>query len=329
MTISEIAKLAGVSSSAVSRFLNGGSLSEEKRIRIGKVVEEQNYVPSTFARSLRTKKSNQIGVIVPKIDSEAVPRIISGISEVLNRKGYQFFLANTNNDYMEELKYIDAFQKTHFDGIILLATVITKAHREMIEKSKIPIVVVGEDVPKCSCVFHDDKHAAYDLTTMLIRNGCRRFGYLSVTEKDKAVGLARTKGFLGALEDNGFTEEDYVRQETGFSMEEGKEAMARLLDRAPDVDGVFCATDNIAIGAMMELKQRKIAIPDQVKICGIGDNRVSNIIEPKLTTIHFYYDNSGHEAANMLLNMIQKKEDERSPVKRVMLSYELVRKETL
>ena len=98
MTISEIAKLAGVSSSAVSRFLNGGSLSEEKRIRIGKVVEEQNYVPSTFARSLRTKKSNQIGVIVPKIDSEAVPRIISGISEVLNRKGYQFFLAKTNND---------------------------------------------------------------------------------------------------------------------------------------------------------------------------------------------------------------------------------------
>ena len=96
MTISEIAKLAGVSSAAVSRYLNDGSLSQEKRQRIEKVIRETNYRPSEYARTMRTKKSNRIGVLVPQIDSEAVPKILSGISERMDQKNYHVLLMNSN-----------------------------------------------------------------------------------------------------------------------------------------------------------------------------------------------------------------------------------------
>ena len=107
MTISEIAKMAGVSSTAISRYLNGGSLSEEKRKKIKEIIEETGYVPSEYARTLRTKKSYQIGVIVPNISSSTVARIVSGISAVLYERGYHLLLANTDNDPKQELDYLE------------------------------------------------------------------------------------------------------------------------------------------------------------------------------------------------------------------------------
>lgn len=329
MTISEIAKLAGVSSSAVSRYLNGGSLSEEKRERIGKVIEEQNYVPSYFARSLRTKRSHHVGVIVPKISSEAVSRMVSGIAEVLSVQGYQFFLADTRRDIANEIHYMEEFQNSQIDGIIFLGTVMTKKHRDMLQNAKVPVVVLGQDVDKCSCVFHDDEHAAYDLGHMLMESGCRKPACIFAPEKDRAAGYFRMRGVKMALEDHGLQAEDFVTEISGFSMKDGQKAMGRILDNHPDIDGVFCATDTIAIGAMLELKKRKYVIPDQVRICGIGDNTMSDIIEPKLTTVHYYYENSGRDAARILLSMIEAKDQETIPVKQLMLSYEVVRKDTL
>lgn len=96
MTISEIAKLAGVSSAAVSRYFNGGSLSQEKRERIQKAVEENNYQPSENARAMRTKKSRRVGVVIPQIDSESAPKILSGISQVMERENYHVVLMNSN-----------------------------------------------------------------------------------------------------------------------------------------------------------------------------------------------------------------------------------------
>ena len=104
MTISEIAKLAEVSSAAVSRYLNGGSLSEEKRNRIKAVIEETGYVPSEYARTLRTKKTYHVGVIVPNIKSSTTDRLVGGIGSVLQEKNYHMVLADTDNDAGTEVK---------------------------------------------------------------------------------------------------------------------------------------------------------------------------------------------------------------------------------
>ena len=125
----DVAELAGVSSAAVSRYLNGGYISTDKAERIKKAIELTGYVRSSQARALRTGSTKLIGVIVPKINSESVSRITAGIGQVLGHRGYQMLLANTDNAADRELEYLDLFQNHPVDGIVLVATMITDEHR--------------------------------------------------------------------------------------------------------------------------------------------------------------------------------------------------------
>ncbi|MFR4457507.1 MAG: LacI family DNA-binding transcriptional regulator [Mediterraneibacter gnavus] len=126
MTIKEIAQLAQVSSAAVSRYMNGGYVSEEKKERIRAVIEETGYRPSVQARTLRTKRACLIGVIVPKINSESISRITEGIGQILAKSGYQMLLTITNNNSSKELEYVDLFEAYPVDGIILVGTVLVR-----------------------------------------------------------------------------------------------------------------------------------------------------------------------------------------------------------
>ena len=123
MTIKEIAKLAGVSSAAVSRYLNGGYVSDEKKEQIKKVIEETGYQPSAQARMLRTKKACLIGVVVPKINSESISRITAGIEKVLSERNYQMLLAGTDNTPVKEIEYMRLFENYPVDGIILVGII--------------------------------------------------------------------------------------------------------------------------------------------------------------------------------------------------------------
>ena len=122
MNINEIARLAGVSRTTVSRYLNNGYVSEEKKEKIRKVIEETGYQPSTQAQMLRTKKTKLVGVVLPKINSDTISREVAGISDVLAKRGYQIILANTNNDIEEELKSLSLFRDNQVDGVIFIAT---------------------------------------------------------------------------------------------------------------------------------------------------------------------------------------------------------------
>ena len=115
MNINEIAELAGVSRATVSRYLNDGYVSEEKRAAIRKVIEETGYRPSQQARNLRSKVTKLVGVIIPEIESGSVSQMVSGISEVLSVKGYQLLLADTRNNTRAELKYLRIFEKNQVD----------------------------------------------------------------------------------------------------------------------------------------------------------------------------------------------------------------------
>ena len=125
MNINEIARLAGVSRTTVSRYLNNGYVSEEKKEKIRKVIEETGYQPSTQAQMLRTKKTKLVGVVLPKINSDTISREVAGISDVLAKRGYQIILANTNNDIEEELKSLSLFRDNQVDGVIFIATMFT------------------------------------------------------------------------------------------------------------------------------------------------------------------------------------------------------------
>ena len=171
MTIAEIAKLAGVSSAAVSRYLNNGYISEEKKQKIKQVIEQTGYRPSLQAQTLRTKKSKLIGVVLPKINSETISRIVAGISLILSKQGFQILLANTENSVEKELEYLSVFQNNTVDGIIFIATLLRKEHKKIIKQIGVPVVVVGQRVDYTSCIYHNDFLASKELTEIMLCNG--------------------------------------------------------------------------------------------------------------------------------------------------------------
>lgn len=326
MTINEIAEMAGVSRATVSRYLNNGYVSGEKSEKIRKVIEETGYQPSAQAQVLRTKRTKLVGVIIPKINSDSISRMVAGISSVLSDAGYELLLANTDNNEKDEVKYLKVFTANNqVDGVILVGTILTREHRKAIREMQLPVVVLGQHLEQCSCVYYDDYQAARDLTELLLRKG-NRVGYIGVTERDQAAGKMRRKGFEDALRAAGKRLEPEWMEEARFRMDSGYEAAERLFSRCGEVDSLFCATDNIAIGAMMYLRDQKVQVPEQVQLVGIGDSEKSHVIQPSLCTVHYYYKTSGEEAARLLLELLSSEEEIRKEIK---MGYRIVENDSI
>lgn len=156
MNITAFAQYAGVSKAAVSRYFNGGYLSAEKRAQIAAAVEATGYRPSMQAQMLRTRRTRQIGVIMPRLSSESCARMVEGISRVLDDQNYQLLLINTANDNTREVRALDTLRHDTVDGIILIATMFTPEHHAVLQSLHVPVVIVGQQYPGFSCVFHDD-----------------------------------------------------------------------------------------------------------------------------------------------------------------------------
>lgn len=326
MNINKIAELAGVSRTTISRYLNNGYVSEKNREKIQKIIEETGYVPSSFAQTLRTKKTNLVGVIVPKISSSTISRIVDGISIELKKDGYNILLGNTDLDLEKEIEYLNIFKNNEVDGIIFLAKTITNRHLEIMEKLKIPIVIIGQNIDNYSCVYHNDYEASYEVVKELIKSKCKNIGFIGVSEEDIAVGIDRKQGYINALKDNHI----YINQEYikigDFSFESGYECCKDLISKNQDIDGIFCATDNIAIGAMEYLKAKSIKIPKDICIVSIGDTKESKVVTPKLSTVHYYYKTSGIEGAKILMDKIK---NNNKDIHKIQLGYEYIKRESI
>lgn len=231
----DVAELAGVSSAAVSRYLNGGYISADKAERIKQAIELTGYVRSSQARALRTGSTKLIGVIVPKINSESVSRITAGIGQVLGRRGYQMLLANTDNAADRELEYLDLFQNHPVDGIVLVATMITDEHRRAIESCRVPIVLIGQNVEGAACVYHDDYEAAFELGHALAGRVDGKIAYIGVTEEDRAAGYDRRRGFEAGLRAAGVALDPRLIRQGSFTLDSGYGAARELLSVAPDL----------------------------------------------------------------------------------------------
>lgn len=325
MTIREIATLAGVSTAAVSRYFNDGYVGEEKRAAIRKVVEDTGYLPSLQAQTLRTKRTKTIGVIVPKIDSYSAGQVVAGITSVLEERGYRLLLAVSDQNPEKELEYLAVLGEKQVDGVILLATLLSARLKEKVRQMPVPVVLAGQHMKGCDCVYHDDYHAMHDVTELLLSKGCESICYIGVTDRDQAVGAERVRGFADALAKAGsLVPEGYV--ETGdFTIASGYQSMEALHQKNPDVDGVVCATDEIAAGAMKYLRERGIIIGRDVLLTGQGDSVLAANVSPSLTTIRFYYEKCGEESASMILERI---EQGRSSLRELKLGYELVEQES-
>lgn len=307
MNINEIAQLAGVSRATVSRYLNQGYISEEKKERVRRVIEETGYTPSSYAQTLRTKKTKLAGVIIPRINSNTIGRLVSGLSRVFGENGYKILLAVTENDEKKELNYLRVFQENQVDGIVLLGTILTEAHKKLMKKSKVPVVVLGQKLPGYSCVYQSEEEAAFDLSNLVIEKGGKSWGYIGVDERDEAVGKLRKAGFLKSLELSGLKLKEENRFIGPFQVETGYLGAKQMFSQGRGVDAIFCGTDSLAIGAIRYLKEIGKKVPEEVQVVGFGFSEIGQLVSPKITTVQYFYEQSGEEAARLLLREMQGK----------------------
>ena len=307
----DVAELAGVSSAAVSRYLNGGYISADKAERIKHAIELTGYVRSSQARALRTGSTKLIGVIVPKINSESVSRITAGIGQVLGRRGYQMLLANTDNVPDRELEYLDLFQNHPVDG------------RRAIESCRVPIVLIGQHVEGTACVYHDDYEAAFELGRALAGRVDGKIAYIGVTEEDRAAGYDRRRGFEAGLRAAGNPLDAALIRLGSFTLDSGYGAARELLSVAPDVSFIACATDTMAAGALRAIDEVRGMGEGMHRVSGFGDNAFLRALTGGIPTVHYGYLTSGVEATSMLLDALDGEEGE-SGLKTLKLGHQLM-----
>lgn len=334
MTIKEIAKLAGVSNAAVSRYLNQGYISSEKKERIKKVIQETGYQPSVHARTLRSKRACLVGVVVPKINSESISRVTEGVGQVLSKRGYQMLLASTDNQAEKEVMYMKIFENYPVDGIILIGTMITPQHRKFLKESRVPVVVIGQYTKLANCIYHDDYGAGKAMGKAVGQSLQRhpagaKAAYIGVTRDDKSAGAAREDGFRAGLKSEGAELPETYRRISKFRMESGYEAAMDLLKENDDIVIISCATDTIAAGAIEAVfdwkkargsdqeetvgaRKRGILGSSPIKVTGFGDNQFLKAVTGGIPTVHFAYKTSGIKGAELLLDVVEN--GERIPV---------------
>lgn len=307
LNIIDIAKLAGVSKSTVSRYLNNGYVSVESRDKIKKVLDETGFTPQRQAKGMRTKKTNLIGVIVPKISSETPSRVVEGITEILSNNGYDILIANTNLSVEKELEYLNIFKSNQVDGIIFMATKVKEDHVKVMNELEVPIVVVAQDIDGFSSVYFNEYDATRDITNYVIKKGHKKLGYIGVYEEDIAVGLYRKEAYIETLKENNIEIIEENIKIGNFSEESGYSLAKEIMEGNSVPTAIVAVTDNLALGAIEYLIDNNYRVPEDIAVVGMGDSRIARVITPKLTTIHYHYKTAGRKAAEIILDKLNNK----------------------
>lgn len=302
LTMKDIAEMAGVGKTTVSRYFNGGYVKDETKEKIKKIIDQYNYQPNTFAQSLKAKETKIIGVIAPTLTSITSSRVISSLDQHLKKEGYTPLIIDTNYSQLEELSAIEKLWHMNVDGIILVATELTMAHHTLAKKLDIPFVVLGQEMKEGYSIVNDDYEAGFEVGKYAGKMNHQEVIYLGVNAKDEAVGYIRKKGVLDGLKESGIDKVKIV--ETDFTFDKTRQVVRELIKKQlPSL--IICATDNIALATFKELKEAHIDVPQTVSLIGFGGYDISQLITPSLCTIRFDNEQEGFLAAQTIIKLIK------------------------
>jgi LacI family transcriptional regulator len=263
------------------------------------------YRYNHFARNLREQRTHTIGVIVPRLNSYFMSTVIAGIESVVNTAGYNLIISQSSELAEKEIASARTMFNNRVDGLLVSLAYDTDniAHFEQFIKKKIPLIFFDRvtDHPDCTNVLIDNRKSAYEATTHLIAQGCKRIMHITATPK-RNVYIDRLAGYKQALAEHQLPfNDDYVLI-NNLSQEAGVEAAAAILKMDPLPDAIFAANDNCAVGCMLALKKAGIRIPHDIAFVGFNNDPVSTVIEPNLTTINYPGYTMGEMAAGSLIN---------------------------
>lgn len=305
--IKDVAAKAGVSVSTVSRVLNGGkNVSQETMKNVLKAIDELKYTPSYIARSLVTRNTNMLGVIVSDLTSSFFSTILSSIEKTASLNNYNLLVCNIDENLDKEFRYLNLFEQMRVNGIILMHEKVDEKIRNILEETNIPVIF-------CSCkvadidamsILIDDFSAAYDATKYLLGLGHERIAYIGGDLRDITSGQNRYEGYRKALEkSNVKINEEYIKF-GDYKLMTGYKLMAELIKCKPVPSAIFAASDDMAVGALNYLLDHGYKVPEDFSIMGFDGSSMGEIVRPRLTTVQQPINEMGAMAVKVLIDYL-------------------------
>ncbi len=312
VTIKDIAKQANVSATTVSNVVNGRSKKVSKTTidLINKVIEDLNYVPDYSARSLVSKRSRMIGVIIPQTEEQTqfllenpfYSEIVSGIESKLREHGYYMMLTGVDKD----TTYLDVLSNWNLDAVILLG-IYKDGLYEQLKKIKVPVLLIDSYIDD-EFFFHlhiDDEKGGYMATKYLLDAGHKNIALVTGELNENGVAYKRLMGYKRALSEYDIPFDESRIISDSVSYECGINASTKLIEM-DDITAVFCTADLIATGVITGLHNKDVKVPDDISVIGFDNLSISKMSYPALTTINQNIFKKGKRATETILEILDK-----------------------
>jgi LacI family transcriptional regulator len=306
VTIYDIAEALNVSPSTVSRSLkNHSSISSDTQQRVKEQAQKMGYRSNIFAKNLRRKKTNTLGVIVPKLNSNFMSSVIAGMEKVANDNGYNLIISQSLETAEKEASNVKTMFESRVDGLIVSLAYDTSdySHFDQIIDNNIPLVFFDRVAyyKSAANIIIDNFKAGHQAVTHMLEQGCKHIVHMT-SNLARNVYEDRFRGYKKALEDYDIPfEPDYLIQ-NDLSNKAGQAAAQQILEMNPLPDGLFVANDTCAIACMSTLKERGINIPDDIAVVGFNNDPISSFVNPKLTTINYHGNEMGKVVVRNLIS---------------------------
>lgn len=321
ITIRDIAKLAGVSITQVSRALNGHKdVSEETRQKVIRIAKENNYVPNLAAKKLATKNDNSICLIIVgfekrDMNNNMLMEIMGGVFNGATERDYEVVLYLYSEKLSNKKSYIDFCKERGVSGTIICGIKRDDEQFKELVKSDFPTVVV--DIPYITehvgSVVVDNEKYSYLAVKSLIDEGNTNIGFIN-GEEHASVSIERKQGYISALEDHDIKFDENLVGNGEFTRSIAFDVAEQLINKG--VDAIFCASDLMAIGALDAAKKMNLKVPEDISIFGFDGIDIIRYTSPPISTVYQDSYDKGHKSANLLINHLEKK----SPMKMVKSS---------
>jgi LacI family transcriptional regulator len=334
VTIKDIADACDVSKATVSRFINGsGYVSKDVADRLAGKIEELNYVPSATARSLSTKKSNVIGVIIPEVSNPFFAEIFKGISEIADKHDLNIFYCDTDNDGKKELKALNMLRSHEICGIILTPATGGLIDHEYnsdfvnaVKSLNVPVVLLDRDIEYVDWdgVFIDNFKGAYDSTQLLIKNGHKDIAIIT-GNRDLLIGQERFKGYMTAMYESDLTLHQEFIIEGDFTTETAYTKTINLLKLDKRPTAIFTSNNLTTLGVLKAFTEQGIRIPEDIAIVGFDDIAVLQLLNICLTVVHRDTVDMGRKAMELLIdNMKDSNMNKQRSGKKIIIEPEII-----
>jgi LacI family transcriptional regulator len=308
-TLRDVAAAARVHPATASRALNPGTrllVSEETARRVTEAAERLGYRPNPVARSLRTRRSHTMGVLIPDLNNPLFPPIVRGLEDRLAEHGYVALIGNTDGDPARERMVFDQMRARHVDGFVLATATLHSDILDEASEADLPVVLMNrtaEGYP-FSSVSVDNEQGVRAAVAHLISLGHTRIGHIAGPQ-DISTGLARLRGFLDSMRSRNLPVDDsQVVYASALSLAEGLRCGRELLEGNDEITAIVAGNDMLAVGCYGAFDELGVRCPQDVSIIGFNDMPFIDRLRPPLSTVRFPHYQLGTEAANLLLERI-------------------------